>query len=318
MSDVRPAVYWHMYRCESHRSPARTFELGRELVRAGMDVRRDLTSECDVALLMDFESWESFEDAVVRDKDYRRAKRIDRPLAVAAYVWDMYPVKMTEDRWQRYARFLKRHADRILVPNRGTAFRVAEHVGHPRNGTHVVPVGADLDDFPILPRREPPYVLETVRDYPWDERNDWCARACEKLGVEHRRIGEPLPDGEYKKLVAEAAVAVSSVREASTGGMALVEAAYCGVPVVVPAPQKAMDWNGGTETLDRLFSNVEDAPSSFSLFLFDSFNDGPSSLVSGIGRLLDVQGDGLEDDENLRHLYSSESFARELVNVVVP
>lgn len=297
-----PAVYWHLYRCESHRSPARTFELGRELVRAGMNVRRDLDSECDVAMLMDFESWESFEDAVVRDKDYRRAKRIDRPLAVAAYVWDMYPVKMTEDRWRRYARFLKRHADRILVPNRGTAFRVAEYVGHPSNGTHVVPVGVDLDDFPLLPRRDPPYVLETVRDYPWDERNDWCGRACAEVGVEHRRVGGHLPDEEYKSLVAEAAVAVSSVREASTGGMALIEASVCGVPVVVP-DDEPMNWNGATYTV----SSLDIRP----VVRFQTYE----GLVESIRAALRL--DRVVNTELLRQ-YSSAAFARRLVDVVVP
>ena len=229
-------MYWHDLAIESHRTSKRVAELILALHEAGVEVRQELSTECDVAFLGGFERWRGFRAAVDRENDYRRGIARIPPIKTCVYVWDIYPAKMREDEnWRQYATWVQYWTDLRLVPNVGTKRRVAEYTG--TDCKIVEPAANHFDEVPVgwTPNRDDPYVVDVVRPYPWDERDGWAKAACEQVGVRYVRLDGSLPRGQFVGTVLGACCLVSSLKEASTGGLTLYEGYAAGVPVVIPA-----------------------------------------------------------------------------------
>lgn len=149
-----------------------------------------------------------------------------KPLIV--YCWDYY--KWAHDGvqnydWKRYADFM-RQADAIIVPSKGQQRRLKELLDL---DSHVVLSGFPTYDIPIT---DGGFILDPLRYYP-EENRDWAERAANELNIpiihsEHRYDRE-----EFEKLVASCTFLTSCVREASTGGLSLMEGLYLGKPSLI-------------------------------------------------------------------------------------
>ncbi len=175
---------------------------------------------------------------------------------VVQYNWDLYPW-VVENRkgmgWDAYLKDLK-GAAKILVPNTGTALRTKEMTG--REDAVVVRAPVKVWDVPPRPDGTPEprsYVLDVMRDYPWDKGHEYPEKACKKLGVTLVRTKTGESWDRFRWLVANAACLVSAVDEASTGGLTLLEGYAHGVPVVI----SYSPLNGANEYFDEPYGKVE-------------------------------------------------------------
>lgn len=163
------------------------------------------------------------------------------------YCWDLYPWQFDPgvDRtsysrtlaawWHEYARLL-RTAAAILVPSEFTAFRVRERTG--RYST-IIKSTVYLWEPPSVPVSLPNapaagfYVYDVMRDYPRDPARHWLRDACATEGVPLYAPGHRLTWDEFRTAVSGAALLVSAVDEASTGGLTLLEGYALGKPVLL-------------------------------------------------------------------------------------
>lgn len=168
-----------------------------------------------------------------------------RDIPVIHYNWDLYPW-VVENRkemgWDDYLKDLETCA-KVLVPGVGTQLRTRQMCD--RDAVIVKPP-VKVWDIPMKrevtgtvmyfrdPLPEPfTYVLDVMRDYPWDKGFKYPEEACNKLGLRLIRTKTETPWVKFKWLVANAGCLVSAVDEASTGGLTLLEGYAHGVPVVV-------------------------------------------------------------------------------------
>jgi glycosyltransferase involved in cell wall biosynthesis len=150
----------------------------------------------------------------------------NKPLVV--YCWDYY--KWAHEgadnyNWKRYADLMKR-ASLVIVPSSGQKRRLKELLDL---DSEVVLTGAPTYEAEAT---DGGFILDPVRYYPEENRN-WAETAAQKLGIpivhsEHQFTAE-----EFKKLVASCTFMTSCYREASTGGLTLIEGLYLGKPSLI-------------------------------------------------------------------------------------
>lgn len=150
-----------------------------------------------------------------------------KPLAI--YCWDYYlwahAGKHYNWNWGKYAEFLK-EADVVFVPSTGQQQRLRELLGIE---SIVVHTGIPTYDLPVT---DGGFILDPVRYYP-EENRTWAEEAAAKLNIpiihsEHQYSAE-----EFKKLVASCTFLTCAYREASTGGLSLMEGLWLGKPSLV-------------------------------------------------------------------------------------
>lgn len=152
-----------------------------------------------------------------------------RDIPLVVYCWDYYlwahgTTNMSGD-WVEYARFLE-SADLILVPSKAQRLRPQELLGL---DSVVILSGITTFEEPII---QGDYVLEAIRTYP-EENATWTQRACDELGIKLFHTEHQIPPTEFKKLIAGCRFMVCPVREASTGGLTLVEGLWLGKPSLI-------------------------------------------------------------------------------------
>ncbi len=154
-------------------------------------------------------------------------ERTGKPLAV--YCWDYYlwshKKKNHSGDWNVYAEFLKR-AKVIFVPSSSQQLRLKELLGL---NSYVVHTGITTYDHEV---KDGGYILDPVRYYP-EENRTWAEEVAKELGIpfvhsEHRYSLE-----EFRKLVSNCTFMTCAFREASTGGLTLMEGLYNGKPSLV-------------------------------------------------------------------------------------
>ena len=93
------------------------------------------------------------------------------------------------------------------------------------------------------------YVLMALRDSP-DVGLPWCTRACDELGIPAvvTKLGQSRE--QFINTLAGASVLVNPLREASTGGLFLIEGLYLGKPALV----SSSPWNAGKDYLGSFAS----------------------------------------------------------------
>jgi len=150
-----------------------------------------------------------------------------KPLAV--YCWDYY--KWAHDgtaknfNWKKYAEFLKR-ADLIIVPSEGQKLRLKELL----NLDSVV-VKTGIKTYDAEPKDEG-FILDPVRYYP-EENRDWAEKAAHELGIPIIHSEHQFTLEEFRKLVTTCTFMTCAYREASTGGLTLMEGLWHGKPSLV-------------------------------------------------------------------------------------
>lgn len=157
-----------------------------------------------------------------------RAKR-NRNLPLAVYCWDYYlwahgQVNMSGD-WNRYADFL-RMADLIFVPSEGQKRRLKELLDL---DSVVVHTGIPVYE---METSDGGYILDPVRYYP-EENRTWAEDAAKELGIPIIHSEHGYSQEEFRKLVANCTFLTCAYREASTGGLSLMEGLYLGKPSLV-------------------------------------------------------------------------------------
>lgn len=160
------------------------------------------------------------------------------------YHWDCYSWVWTNPRpgeydYKRYGNLLKQ-AKKVWAPSHVTAqqaylwWSIKSRVVWPAVPTWEEEVADDG------------YALCTLREQP-DHHWDWFERACQETGYPHVMTKHYLPHAEYRQKIARCSFIVSHLREASTGGLSLIEAYRLGKPVVVCNS----GWNGAIEYFDQ-------------------------------------------------------------------
>lgn len=149
--------------------------------------------------------------------------RYKQPLVV--YCWDYYLWNHGLERWPRYAAFLKR-ASLILVPSRAQQRRLKELLGL---DSQVVHSGVPTFEAEVTDGN---FILDPVRYYP-EENRTWAEDAAKELNIPIIHSEHQFTSEEFKKLVASCTFLTCAYREASTGGLSLMEGLYLGKPSLV-------------------------------------------------------------------------------------
>lgn len=145
---------------------------------------------------------------------------------VIVYCWDYYLWKhKSEALWEKYALFLQR-ADLVLVPSTAQQLRLKELLDL---DSVVVHTGIPTYDHPIVDGN---FILDPVRYYP-EENERWAEQAAQELGIPLIHSEHQFSKEEFESLVASCTFLTCAYREASTGGLSLMEGLYLGKPSLV-------------------------------------------------------------------------------------
>lgn len=151
----------------------------------------------------------------------------NKPLVV--YCWDYY-IWAHEGRhhsynWGKYADFL-READLIFVPSTSQQLRLKELLNL---NSIVIHTGITTHDTPISDER---FILDPVRYYP-EENRTWAEDAAKELNIPIVHSEHQYSEADFRKLLATCSFLTCAYREASTGGLSLMEGLYLGKPSLV-------------------------------------------------------------------------------------
>lgn len=157
------------------------------------------------------------QEAMVLQANYKK------PLVV--YCWDYYLWNHGKGIWDKYAAFLKR-ANLILVPSAAQQLRLKELLGL---DSVVVKTGIPIYEEEVTDGN---FILDPVRYYP-EENEKWAEKAAEELGIPLIHSEHQYSASEFQKLVASCTFLTCAYREASTGGLSLMEGLNLGKPSLV-------------------------------------------------------------------------------------
>lgn len=154
------------------------------------------------------------------------AAQAESQLPLVVYCWDYYKWAHEGKHkgggdWPAYAAFLKK-ADLIIVPSEGQQLRLKELL---KLDSVVVHSGIRQWDMPVS---DGGFILDPLRYYHHDENFMWAEQAAAQLGIPIIHSEHGYNDEEFKKLLASCTFMTSCVREASTGGLSLMEGMWMG------------------------------------------------------------------------------------------
>lgn len=184
-----------------------------EMVRLGHTITPVCDETCDVIFFASIEKIEVVESYI----------RSSPGIPLVIYCWDYYKWahegKHRID-WKPYADLLKKAA-LILVPSKGQQLRLKELLGL---RSTVCACSITTYEHPVQDKR---YVLDPVRYYP-EENQYWVEEACKELGIPVIHSEHGYTEEEFKDLVHNCTFMTCAYREASTGGLSLMEGLYNG------------------------------------------------------------------------------------------
>lgn len=153
-----------------------------------------------------------------------------------AYNWDLYEWSRREGAYdyKAWGRVL-RHCREVWHPGPATLRRCKEWYGIAGS---VVPTFAPTDHLRGYTPTDGGYALMALRPSP-DPGRRWFAEACAEIGVEGRTTDLAMTPGKFAEALAGATILVNPLREASTGGLFLLEGLSLGKAAVV----SASPWN---------------------------------------------------------------------------
>lgn len=149
-------------------------------------------------------------------------RQYDVPLVT--YCWDYYKWvhegKHHTFNWGKYRDFLTM-CDLVLVPSDGQKQRLKELLNI---DSEVCECSINFYEHETY---NGGYVLDPVRDYP-EENLGWVKQACEELNIPYIHTEHGYSQEEFRKLVSNCTFMTCGYREASTGGLSLMEGLYNG------------------------------------------------------------------------------------------
>lgn len=152
-----------------------------------------------------------------------QAHRLFPAIPIINYHWDIYEWHLKNPRpndynWGKYKIFLQLSKE-VWVPSEVTKRRTKELLGV---DSEVVKTFATLFD---KEPKDKDYVLDPWRPQP-DKCCGWTVQACAKLNIPCVSPQKGLNWEEWKETIANCSFIVSCHEEASTGSLAIIEAAY--------------------------------------------------------------------------------------------
>lgn len=167
-------------------------------------------------------------------------------LPLIVYNWDAYRWQFNRPRpgeynLTRYKELLKA-CRMVWCPSQGTVAATRELYGVE---SVCIPAYAPLHHLKDVEVADDGYVLHAMREYP-DPFDPVLDKVCAELAIPLKRTRNALSVSDYTKMLARCTFIVSHYEEASTGGLALVEAASLGKPCLVSDSL----WNAGQEYVD--------------------------------------------------------------------
>lgn len=190
-----------------------------ELIVALRDLGHTVTKECDETYDIIYCS------SIFKMAETRQLKARYQHLKVVNYCWDFYKWAWEGKHdlpWQSYAPFL-RDSDLVIVPSEGQQLRLKEMLDI---DSVVVKTAIPMYEHEVTDER---FVLDPMRYYP-EENEKWAVQACEELGIPIIHSEHQYTQEEFRKLVHSCTFMTSCYREASTGGLTLIEGLYNGKP----------------------------------------------------------------------------------------
>lgn len=227
-------------------------ELVPELRALGHEVVLEPSADCEAFICM---SISAMDEALLAHFNY-----FDVPLFT--YNWDVYEWVWSAPRYPGETRLYKKFGDlmklskEVWCPSDCTVLRTRQWYDlHSVTVKTFVPL-KNLPDLEITDER---YVLNTLRPMP-DRQWGWPEKACEELGIPIKSPEHDAPWEDYLKLLAGCSFNISANYEASTGGLAMIEAAWYSKATLLCDSK----WQGGKDYLGTLAYHFE-AGNFFSL-----------------------------------------------------
>lgn len=204
------------------------------------------------------------------------------------YDWAVHTPRAVEYDWAHFETLCRRAVE-VWNPSLSELARYNKRVDAGNGGIVASPV--PYWTLPELPVTDGGFVLDTLRQTP-DPYWGLAREACAKLGIPLVQSQHKLPFAEYCALLASCTMTVSTLREASTGGLGIVEAAWYGKPCVIP-------------------DNPENAASEYAPWGMKFKAGDVDSLAEVIKGLWDQRPVGHFRDE-IAELYSPTAMARSM------
>lgn len=163
--------------------------------------------------------------------EYKKIEKISEKypnIPVVNYVWDFYKWAYEGKHkfdWKGYGEFLKK-SKLIIVPSSAQQLRLKELLGI---DSVVVKTGHSMFEVESKDKR---YVLDHMRWYP-EENEKWIETACKTQYITVEHSEHKYPRDEFELLVGHCTFLACGYREASTGGLTILEGLWNGKPVLL-------------------------------------------------------------------------------------
>lgn len=143
------------------------------------------------------------------------------------YVWDLYP-------WTSYSKEYDNIKDytEIWTPSKEVILRLKEIYSINKNKCKVIKCYTKFFDSKPTNDKEDKFIYHCVRDYN-DPNYGFINRACDELKLKLLRSYHNLSQEQYRNAVLNCAFLVTEYKEASTGGLTLLEGYYHGKNVLL-------------------------------------------------------------------------------------
>lgn len=210
------------------------------------------------------------------------------------YCWDYYKWayegKQTSFNWQRYTMLLRK-CRKIFVPSHGQQLRLKE-LFDLESG--VLPCSINTYEAENTDLR---FVLDPVRHYP-EENKGWVEQACSELNIPCVHSEHQFSQEEFRTLVSTCSFMTCAYREASTGGLSLMEGL----------------WNGKVSLVsDSPYMGARDYVGDFGhYFKYDDYNDLKRKILALWENPVSV--DRFTARKYMKENFSHEVFAQRLIN----
>lgn len=153
-----------------------------------------------------------------------KAKQMFPDIPLITYCWDFYnwawDGKNKGYDWVKYRKVLEM-SQLVLVPSCAQKLRLKELFDIDSTVVHASVLTYNHDTL------DGGYVLDPVRNYP-DENLGWVEKACGELKIPYVHTEHGLGQELFRKTVSECTFMTCAYREASTGGLTLIEGLWNG------------------------------------------------------------------------------------------
>jgi hypothetical protein len=198
-----------------------TYNLIEKFKERGIEVLiNECTSDCDFILCLNGLSQFPLFQSIKKDFPYIKS---------IMYVWDLY-------HWTQYTQGYNsiKNCDEVWTPSNEVILRLKEIYSVNKGKCKVIKCYTkffDSNSTQII-KPEDKFIYHCVRDYN-DPNHKFINRACDDLKLNLIRSHHNLSQEQYRDTILNCAFLVTEYREASTGGLTLLEGYYHGKNILL-------------------------------------------------------------------------------------